>query len=1305
MRFQRLRGGHAAIAVVLLLASASLAAAQQTVYVDGANCPAPHPANPYCKIQDAICYLKNSVPAGGTVLVRPGTYAEAIRVFAGISVVSTDGPAVTIINATGKPCITSTCTVNTATTSCTAVQSSSVSGVGQTSADRIEGFHIVGGKGYVWTTTPVTAVGGAIFVWGNSSPTITRNEIVGNAITTTATKAFYGGGIYVDSNLSGGVPAARPVITQNLLDGNIADPPAGSGSKSSYGVGGGIYSGPDAAPTIDSNTIRNNRAGNVATANQIANGGGLAMYGRAAAGIPMVSRNLLQSNLSATYGGGVQVSGPLVGTAYESAVGFVENNVFDANNSSNGGAGHADTTTLRVRNNTFVNNTAIYGGSLFLEPGNSTDLPTVANNLFTWNTASQAAGGGGLYVTGTGYNPVVRFNDLFGNTPQNVAGTKNDASYIGVTGNVSVDPQYVNRVGKDFHLLTTSPVIDVGENANAPAVDRDGAPRPQDAHYTGTNVVDMGAYEFSPDFDGDGIPDWRDPDMDNDGVPNAQDCAPLNKGTSAPPGQVLNTLTLDKTSGGRLSWGRGTQGHVSNVYRGTITPGQTWTYNETCLSNEIAGTQLIDATAPALGRAYFYLVSAKNFCGESASGKDNLGQDHFSSPACAAASRDTDGDGVKDLSDNCPTVANATQTDTDGDGVGDACDNCPAAANPDQLDPDGDGIGSACDNCPAVSNPTQTDTDLDGVGDACDNCVAVSNPSQADADRDGIGDACDTCTDIDGDGFGNTGFPANTCPADNCPAVANPTQADADHDGIGDACDTCTDTDGDGFGNTGYPANTCPADNCPAISNPAQTDTDADGVGDACDNCPTVPNPGQQDSLGNGTGDACRCLTVVCTAPDACHVPGTCSPTTGLCSAPTVVPNGTACNDGDACTQTDACEAGVCTGSNPVTCTASDQCHDAGTCNPGTGVCSNPQKPNGSACDDGNACTQTDACETGVCTGRNPVACTASDPCHEAGTCDTVTGVCSNPQKPNGSACNDGSACTQTDACEAGVCTGSNPVTCTASDQCHDAGTCDTVTGACSNPPKANGSACNDGNACSQTDACEAGVCTGSNPVSCTASDQCHDAGVCDPGSGTCSNPPKADGTPCDDGNPNTVGDACFGGICSAPNLCLGVTCAPLDPCHDAGVCDPGTGLCSNPPKADGAACDDGNPCTANDACTSGVCGGAPVVAPAEVDDGVRLTRSGLDTVISWNLAAGAASSDVLRGLVSALPVGPGGGDEICLAQDLAAATLTDSESPGLGAGFWYLVRGGNTCAGKGSYGFVVQGGAPTVERSSTTCP
>jgi hypothetical protein len=41
------------------------------------------------------------------------------------------------------------------------------------------------------------------------------------------------------------------------------------------------------------------------------------------------------------------------------------------------------------------------------------------------------------------------------------------------------------------------------------------------------------------------------------------------------------------------------------------------------------------------------------------------------------AGTDTDGDGVFDDDDNCPTVQNTGQEDTDGDELGDACDNCP----------------------------------------------------------------------------------------------------------------------------------------------------------------------------------------------------------------------------------------------------------------------------------------------------------------------------------------------------------------------------------------------------------------------------------------------------------------------------------------------------------------------------------------------------------------------------------------------------------------------------------------------------
>lgn len=53
-----------------------------------------------------------------------------------------------------------------------------------------------------------------------------------------------------------------------------------------------------------------------------------------------------------------------------------------------------------------------------------------------------------------------------------------------------------------------------------------------------------------------------------------------------------------------------------------------------------------------------------------------------------------------------------------------------------------------------VKPPTTSDRDKDGIPDRRDNCPAKANKNQADLDRDKKGDACDT--DIDGDGFSNT---------------------------------------------------------------------------------------------------------------------------------------------------------------------------------------------------------------------------------------------------------------------------------------------------------------------------------------------------------------------------------------------------------------------------------------------------------------------------------------------------------------------------------------------------------------------
>ena len=105
--------------------------------------------------------------------------------------------------------------------------------------------------------------------------------------------------------------------------------------------------------------------------------------------------------------------------------------------------------------------------------------------------------------------------------------------------------------------------------------------------------------------------------------------------------------------------------------------------------------------------------------------------------------------------------------------------------------------------------------------------------------------------------------------------------------------------------------------------------------------------------------------------------------------------------------------------------------------------------------------------------------------------------MCTNPPRPDGTACNDGSACTQTDTCMAGVCTGMNPVTCPAPpDACHDNGVCNPMTGACSFPFKADGTACDDGNPCTQMDTCQMGVCHAGAPMQCPAPDGCHDTGA-----------------------------------------------------------------------------------------------------------------------------------------------------------------------------------------------------------------
>ncbi len=310
------------------------------------------------------------------------------------------------------------------------------------------------------------------------------------------------------------------------------------------------------------------------------------------------------------------------------------------------------------------------------------------------------------------------------------------------------------------------------------------------------------------------------------------------------------------------------------------------------------------------------------------------------------------------------------------------------------------------------------------------------------------------------------------------------------------------------------------------------------------------------------TGVACNDNNINTTG-DTCTAQGTCVGTSGSGCALNA-----SCNDGNLCTFNDKCNAsGSCIGTS-ITCEGTI-CVDK-MCN-GTSSCTVTSKT-GTLCNDNNACTHADACNSsGLCSGTtvtcNSDACNTRS-CNGTSTCTTVSNAC-------GVACDDGDPCTYGDTRDgSNVCVGTR-ITCE-NDSCNTR-SCN-GTSSCTVSPKT-GETCDDNDLCTYGDICNSsGVC-GGTLIQCD--DDICNAAACN-GTSECTLSPKI-GEVCSDDDMCTYADICtVMGLCGGTaiscesdtcnmRMCNGTDACTVTPTNDASCDDTGSGR-----NADGIPVDDG---------------------------------------------------------------------------------------------------------------------------------
>jgi len=192
------------------------------------------------------------------------------------------------------------------------------------------------------------------------------------------------------------------------------------------------------------------------------------------ASVLTIANNIITGNY-AEYGGGIG--------CYRASP-TIHDNVITGNSGSYGGGVCCYDSSAEVTNNTIVDNYASTGGGIDCHYAS----PTISNNIIVFNSSG---------ISSWCSTAILQNNDVYGSTGYDYFGLAPGAT------DISADPLLIDWQAGDFHLTTSSPCIDAGDDASAQSdwLDIDRQPRIQGMH------VDIGADEVqavaTPTFDPD----------------------------------------------------------------------------------------------------------------------------------------------------------------------------------------------------------------------------------------------------------------------------------------------------------------------------------------------------------------------------------------------------------------------------------------------------------------------------------------------------------------------------------------------------------------------------------------------------------------------------------------------------------------------------------------------------------------------------------------------------------------------------------------------------------------------------------